>query len=183
MIDPATNEPGSRDILYLLDRLEEVLGAGSRLPFTSRTLIDDEECFAIIDQIRLGLPNEIRKARMVNSEREALLDEARARADQILRAADNDARDRVREHYITQQAEARAAEIIAQAQREGTQVRREADEYSYKVLLDLDQRLEGLLETVRNGLHMLERGKEMEDLLADSTDAAPERLSRSWDDA
>ena len=104
MMDASTNEPGSMDILYLLERLEEVLGSGFRPPFTTRTLIDDEECFAIIDQIRLSLPNEIRQARMVNSERDSLLDEARARADQIMKMAETEAQERVRDHYVTQQA-------------------------------------------------------------------------------
>jgi len=83
------------DILYLLERLEEVVGSGRRVPLTTRTLIDDEECFAIIDQIRLSLPNESRQARMVNAERDAMMDEARARADQILKMAEAEGDDQV----------------------------------------------------------------------------------------
>lgn len=157
MIDPSVSEAGSTDLLYLLERLEEVLGAGSHLPFTSRALVDDEECFAIIDQIRLSLPNEIRRARMLTSEREALLNEARAQADQMLRSADNDARERVKDHYIARQADAHAGEVIANAERESLQIRRDADDYAYRVLGDLDQRLDGLLNTVRNGMDSLER--------------------------
>lgn len=180
MTDPLGSEPGPADTIYLLlERLEEVLGSGSRLPLTRRALVDDEECLNIIDQIRLSLPNEIRRARMVNSEREALLDEARARADEILRAADGDARERVKDHYITREAEARAAEIMAQAGREAAQIRREVDEYSYKVLLDLDQQLEGLITTVRNGLEMLERGRQKGEAVEDKS-SGYERPPRSW---
>ena len=39
------------DILYLLDRLEEVLAAGSRLPFSSRTMIDEQECLDILEEV------------------------------------------------------------------------------------------------------------------------------------
>jgi vacuolar-type H+-ATPase subunit H len=178
MIDPSMNEAGSTDVLYLLERLEEVLGAGSHLPLTSRALIDDEECFAIIDQIRLSLPNEIRRARMVNSERDALLNEARAQADQMLRSADNDARERVKEHYIARQAESHAEEIMATAQREATQVRSEADEYSYRVLLDLDQRLEGLVTTVRNGIEALEQRRDAAS--SSPQESTAERSSGRW---
>src|SRR5689334_3791289 len=107
MIEGNNAEPGSMDILYLLERLEEILNAGSRLPFTSRALIDDEECFAIIDQIRLSLPNEIRQARKVNADREALLAETQGRAEQMLRAADAEANERAGDHQITIQAEMR----------------------------------------------------------------------------
>ena len=46
----------SLDILYLLDQLEEVLGAGSRVPLTSRTLVDEQEILDILDQIRVSHP-------------------------------------------------------------------------------------------------------------------------------
>ena len=156
MVEPSPREPESMDIMYLLERLEEVLGAGARLPFTSRALVDDEECFEIIDQIRLSLPSEIRQARKVNADRDAVIDQAQAYAEQIIRNAEEEARERVREHHIARQAEAERQEIIAQAERRASQIRREVDEYAYKVLLDLDTRLEGLVGTVRNGLRSLE---------------------------
>ncbi|MPZ15615.1 MAG: ATPase [Chloroflexi bacterium] len=160
MTELSSREPESMDILYLLDRLEEVLSAGSRMPFTSRTLVDDEECFAVIDQIRLSLPNEIRQARKLNADREVLLRESRARADQILKNAETQARDRAREHQIVRQAGAHAQEIIGQAERSAAQIRHEVDEYAYQVLLDLDRRLEGLESMVRDGLRELESNGE-----------------------
>jgi vacuolar-type H+-ATPase subunit H len=156
MVEPSPREPESMDIMYLLERLEEVLGAGTRLPLTSRALVDDEECFEIIDQIRLSLPNEIRQARKVNADRDAVIDQAHARAEQIIKSAETEAQERVRDHHIARQAEAQGDEIIAQAERRAAQVRREVDEYAYQVLLDLDKRLEGLVGTVRNGLRSLQ---------------------------
>jgi hypothetical protein len=156
MTERANQEPGSMDILYLLERLEEVLSAGSRLPFTNRTLVDDEECFAVIDQIRLSLPNEIRQARKLNADRAALLDEAEAQAEQMLRNAEAEARERSKEHHVALMAEARAQDLVARAQDEAVQIRREADDYAFRVLQGLDRQLENLLITVRNGLHSLQ---------------------------
>jgi vacuolar-type H+-ATPase subunit H len=162
MMDQGGHEPGSMDILYLLERLEEAL-AGPRIPLTNKTMIDDEECLAIIDQIRLSLPNEIRQARKVNSEREAVLSEAQARADQLLTAADNDARERARDHNIVRQAQTQADELLGQAQRQAAQIRQDADDYAYRVLLDLDRRLDGLASTVRGGLQALRPVAEADD--------------------
>src|SRR5438105_53264 len=156
MVEPTSREPESLDVMYLLERLEEVLGGGTRLPFMNRALVDDEECFEIIDQIRLTLPNEIRQARKVNADRDAVIHEAQVRADQILETAEAEARELVRDHHIAREAEARSDAIIAQAERRATQVKREVDEYAYQVLLDLDKRLEGLVGTVRSGLRSLE---------------------------
>jgi len=160
MIEPAPRESSPSDITFLLERLEELLGAGSGLPFTRRRLVDDEECLAIIEQIRLTLPQEIRQARRLNTEREALMDEAQARAAQMVRAAEVDAHERVQEHHVARRAEARGQEIIAQAERRAAQLRREVDEYAYNVLLDLEHRVEGLLTTIRAGLLDLDHRRE-----------------------
>ena len=159
MSEPNQNDGGPLDISYLLDRLEEVLSGGSRLPFTSRSLVDDDECFAIIDQIRLTIPEEIRHARRVNSERESIMADANAQADQIMRSAEAHANEITRDHPLTQQAHVRANEIVAQAERQAEQIRNEADEYAYRVLLDLDRRLEGVASVVRNGLQALQESR------------------------
>lgn len=156
MIDSAPYESGISDVMYLLERLEEVLSRGAGFPFTRKRLIDDEECLGIIEQIRLGLPHEIRQARRLNAEREALLDEAQARAAQIIRAAEADAEQRVQDHHVARRAETRGQEILTNADRRVQQMRREADEYAYSVLADLEQRLESLLSAVRGGLLDLE---------------------------
>ena len=152
MIEPAPRESSPSDITFLLERLEEVLGDGSGLPFPRRRLIDDEECLGIIEQIRLTLPQEIRQARRLNTERDAVLDEAQSRAGQILRAAETDAQERIQEHHIARRAEARAQEIVGQAERRVAQMRREADEYAYNVLVELEHRLEALVTGVRAGI-------------------------------
>ena len=79
------------DILYLLDQLEEVLGGGSRVPLTSRTLVDEQEVLDILDQIRVSIPEELTQARRVTQERDQVMAAAHAEADSILRDADANA--------------------------------------------------------------------------------------------
>src|SRR5436853_1800286 len=99
------------DILYLLDQLEEVLGAGSRLPLTSRTLVDEQEILDILDQIRVSIPDELKAARRLTQDREQVLADARAEADRILRDAEVMAAERVAEHSVARVAEQHAADI------------------------------------------------------------------------
>lgn len=160
MIDISSPEPESLDMLYLLERLEEVLADGKRVPGLNRTLVDEEECIAIIDQIRLSLPAELRQARKLTAERDTLLEQARARSDQIVRAAEEEARERAREHVISRQAETRAEEVVARAERQADQIRGEADDYACRVLMDLEHRLEGLMSPVRSGIHSLQADRE-----------------------
>src|SRR5919202_6217340 len=114
------------DIPYLLDQLEEVLGGGSRLPLTSRTLVDEQEILDILDQIRVAIPEEIKAARRLTQERDQMLSDAHAEAQRILAGAEAEAADRVAEHVLVRTAEARAAEIEDRARQQAEQVRREA---------------------------------------------------------
>src|SRR5919202_5364976 len=88
------------DIPYLLDQLEEVLGGGSRLPLTSRTLVDEQEILDILDQIRVAIPEEIKAARRLTQERDQIIADAHAEAERTLREADAQAAERVGEHHL-----------------------------------------------------------------------------------
>ena len=144
------------DILYLLDQLEEVLGAGSRLPLTSRTLVDEQEILDILDQIRVSIPDEIKAARRVTQEREQVLADARAEAERILRQAESQAADQLSEHALVRTAELRAADIEDRALRQAEDVRRDADAYAYRVLEKLHEHINQVGQTVDRGLQELD---------------------------
>ena len=144
------------DILYLLDQLEEVLGAGSRVPLTSRTLVDEQEILDIVDQIRVSVPEEIKAARRLSDERDQVIADAHAEADRILRDADSQAAERVGEHHLVRSAEMRAADIEDRALRQAADIRREADAYAHRVLQKLREQIGQLGTTVDRGITELE---------------------------
>jgi vacuolar-type H+-ATPase subunit H len=144
------------DVLYLLDQLEEVLGAGSRVPLTSRTLVDEPEILDIIDQIRLSIPEEIKAAKRLTEERDQVIADARAEADRILREADAQVAERLGEHHLVRSAESRAADIQDRAIEQAAQIRREADAYAHRVLLKLREQVSQIEGTVDRGIAELE---------------------------
>jgi cell division septum initiation protein DivIVA len=152
------------DILYLLDQLEEVLGGGSRLPLTSRTLVDEQEILDILDQIRVSIPDELKAARRLTQERDQILADARAEADRILRDADVQAAERIAEHGLVHAAESRAADIEDRAMRQAEDVRREADAYAYRVLQKLRDQVGQVAQTVDRGMSELESRHRHEEL-------------------
>jgi hypothetical protein len=146
----------SLDILYLLDQLEEVLGAGSRVPLTSRTLVDEQEILDILDQIRVSVPEEVKAARRLTAQRDQVIADAHAEGDRILRDADTRAAERVDEHQLVRSAESRAADIEDRALRQAADVRREADAYAYRVLQKLREQIGQVAGTVDRGMVELE---------------------------
>jgi type IV secretory pathway VirJ component len=146
------------DIDYLLERLEEALTSGSRVPFTRRTLVDEEECLVILEQIREAVPEEIQRARRINQERERVMADAAERAQHVLEQAANEADARLGEHAAVRAAEARAAQIREEAVQAAEEIRREADAYAYQVMERLERNVTTVLTTVQRGMRELERG-------------------------
>jgi cell division septum initiation protein DivIVA len=153
---PPDDNVDAVDILYLLDQLEEVLGGGSHLPLTSRTLVDEQEVLDIIDQIRVSIPDEIKAARRVTQERDQILADANAEADRLVRQADEHIAARVSEHHLVRSAETRAAEIEERALEVAERIRRETDAYAYRVMQRLHEQVTQLGQSVERGMHELE---------------------------
>ncbi|MCA1647079.1 MAG: ATPase [Chloroflexi bacterium] len=144
------------DILYLLDQLEEVLGGGSRLPLTSRTLVDEQEILDILDQIRVSVPDELKAARRLTQDRDQVIADARAEAERIISDAEAQVAERVAEHNVARIAEQRAADIHERAFQQAEDVRREADAYAYQVLHKLRDQIAQVAQTVDRGLSELD---------------------------
>ena len=143
------------EIQLLLDRLEAMLVAGRQLPFTSGVVVDRDQFFDVINQMRISIPEEVKKARRMQQERERLIAQANEEAERIIGLAREQAADLVHEHEVLKQAEQQAQQVLAQVQDEAQEVRAGADDYALVVLQQLEQRLLQQLGTVRNGISTL----------------------------
>ncbi|MDQ4044802.1 MAG: ATPase, partial [Chloroflexota bacterium] len=83
-IDRPANQDGAVDMLYLVDRLEELVSLGKRVPFSTRVMVEEEEFLALVDQLRVAVPNEIKQAQRVIKERERIIGEAQDEAAEIV---------------------------------------------------------------------------------------------------
>ena len=61
------------DILHLVDRLEELFNESSSIPMTHKVMVDEERMLDLIDQMRLAIPEEIKKAQQIINQKNALL--------------------------------------------------------------------------------------------------------------
>jgi len=144
------------EIQLLIDRLEALLVESRQFLFSSSVLIDRERCFDIINQMRVSIPEEIKKAKRVQQERERVIAQANEEAERIIELARDQASKMVTNHEITAQAENRVDSVIERARREAEGVRRGADEYAVSVLKELEGRLGEYLTTVQNGIQTLD---------------------------
>lgn len=144
------------DIQNLVDRLEQVLNGSSRIPLTANLVVNEDKIFAIVDQMRVTVPEEIKRAGRIEGEKERILAQAHEEADRIRALAKQEASELVNREVITHAAQQRADHILNQARREEIAIRQEADAYVIDVLANLEEDLLRSLAVVRNGLHKLQ---------------------------
>ena len=147
------------DILYLIDELESRLTEGRRIPLTSRVIIDEEECFDIINEMRSRIPEEVRQAKRTERERERIIAQAHEEAERIVALAREQAKEVLGEQEIVKEAGARVTTIIERAQHEADKIKTDADDYVIAVLSHLESQLGGLLATVQNGIRVMQESE------------------------
>jgi len=148
------------DILHLIDQLEALLNEGSHPPLLGkRVLIDEQRTWEVIDQMRVSIPDEVKKAKRINQERDRIIAQANEEAARIVELGRDEAQQLASETEIARQAQARAQTIVERAQREADALKADADDYTIQVLSKLEEDLAKVLGIVRNGLLKLNTEK------------------------
>ncbi|UCE00188.1 MAG: hypothetical protein JSV42_05560 [Chloroflexota bacterium] len=140
------------DILHLIDRLEELFNESRAIPFTHNVVVDEEKMLDLIDQMRVAIPEEMKKAQQVMTQRDRILAQAQEEANRTLTLAREKGEQLLERDSIVQNAqsfaEQRAMDIITEADHS----RVEADQYVIETLTHLELELERYLNQVRNGI-------------------------------
>jgi len=165
------------DLLYLIDRLEEQVAGAQRMPLGNRAVVDRRALLDTIDQLRVAVPNEVREAREIVAEMDAIRRNTEEEARLMLARAEEQAASLVDDHKVTRAARERAAEIVAEGEtraeerseganaemadriEESRAVARQqmaaADEYARRLLTKLDHQLQSFQRSVQSGLDQL----------------------------
>ncbi len=162
------------DILHLVDRLEELFNESRPIPLTHNVIVDEDRVLEIIDQMRISIPEEVKKAQQIIAQRDRVLAQAQEEANRTIALAKQKAEELVSRDAIVEAAQARAEQILAQARAEAEAIRRDADEYVIESLATLEAELTRLLNQARNGIAKLtaerERSLRAEELDAESVE-------------
>ncbi len=151
------------DVIYLVDRLEALLGKGWRVPMTSKTMIDEDEFLDIVDQMRIAFPEEIKQAKKIVQDRDRIMAQAQEEAARVVDLAKEDAARLTNEHSIVKAAQQQAAQINQQANASAATTRQGADDYAAQVLKELQARFDQMAQQVAalqtqvyNGLNVIQ---------------------------
>ena len=146
------------DILHLVDRLEELVNGARQWPLTNNIMIDQDRLIDLIDQMRVSIPDEVKKAQKTLADRDKILAQAKEEAERTLMLAREERDKMLLRENVALAAQNKAAEIIEQGKREAEMIRADADDYVIESLGELEAQAERLLQQARNGITHL-RGK------------------------
>ena len=144
------------DILQLIDRLEEIFNDAKAVPFTHNVIVDEDRMLELIDQMRIAIPEEVKKAQQVVSQRDRVMAQAQEEANRTLTLAREKAEQLAQKDVVMQEAQRRADQIISQARAEADATRADADNYVIDTLMQLQDQLAKLSNQVSNGVRTVQ---------------------------
>lgn len=142
-------EPGE-EIEALVDELEQIV-SDARSPFGGggqRKVVDAQEIFDILDEIRRVFPQEFFDARRILREEGEMLDRAQKQADAIINDAQQQAMVIAGDQEVVRLAQQQSESIRDAAQQYERDTRYNAEEYADTVLAHLEENLRSLTGTV-----------------------------------
>lgn len=144
------------DILQLIDRLEELFNDAKALPFTHNVVVDEDKMLELIDQMRIAIPEEVKKAQQVMAQRDRVMAQAQEEANRTLQIAREKADQMLQKDMIMQEAQRRADQIVSQGRAEAEAARADADNYVVDTLMQLQEQIAKISNQVSNGIRMVQ---------------------------
>jgi cell division septum initiation protein DivIVA len=110
----------------------------------------------IIDQMRISIPEEIKKAQQIISQKDRILAQAQEEANRTVSIAREKSERMVEKSDTYQSAQSKSDDIPRQAQLDAEQAQHDADRYVAETLLGLERELKRVLTQVENGINAVQ---------------------------
>ncbi|MBE3561485.1 MAG: hypothetical protein IMW89_20025 [Ktedonobacteraceae bacterium] len=144
------------DILYLIDRLENLIASSRRMPLVNQIMVRESDILAVVDQMRTSIPEEIKQARRIIQEKERILAQAQAEATQLLARAREETERAMRREGLLRAAEERSQEILREAAQRGQETIQQAQDHADQLKADADAYVTDTLRALREHLLSIE---------------------------
>lgn len=134
----------------LINAMEDMVENSWTLPLSGgKSVVDAQGILEFIEDMRIALPEEIKRSRQIMAQKDDIIARARNEAESIIEAANAQAQKMISSQEIYRQAQQKAHEIVGSAQASAKEMRVSAIRYC-------DGILEQSEDTVRNSLTALQ---------------------------
>ena len=128
----------------LLEDLEVLIESSSRIPMTTKRMVEEDEIMRIIDSIQESLPLELEESRRIVADKDKVLADAQRQAETLI--------DQAKDYIAKLTAE---SELVKQAQEQANQI--SSIQYAGDVLKYVENNLEKTLESLRQNRESLKQ--------------------------
>ncbi|MBE6843986.1 MAG: vacuolar-type H+-ATPase subunit H [Oscillospiraceae bacterium] len=144
----------------ILEQMEDLLEKSASVPFASnKVIIDGERLKELIDDIRLNIPQEIKRAKLIDFDCERIIKEAEQKAEQIVQRAEDRAKTLVANDTIIKEAKQKAMELLTQAQARSKEIKNATSHYVDNMLHDAELYFTRGLQDVKRTTQEINRVK------------------------
>ena len=113
----------SSRIEQLIDEIEEYIDSCKYQPLSNtKIIVNKEEIDELLRELRMKTPDEIKRYQKIISNKEAILNDARAKAEALINEATIHTNELINEHEIMQQAYAQANEVVTMATHQAQEI-------------------------------------------------------------
>jgi hypothetical protein len=151
------------DAETLLRHAIDVVASAKAMPLSSSVLVSRDEFLALLDDALAALPEELKRARWVLTDLDAMTEQRRREADALLDEVRAEAARLVSRTEIARQARAHAERVVADAEEKGRAILHEAEDFCDQRLAQMEIVLDRLQKTVASGRARLRPRLEAED--------------------
>lgn len=150
----------SSKIEQQIDQIEDYIDSCKYQAFSKTNIIvDKEELDGLLEELRAKTPEEIKHYQRIINNKEAILDDARKKADEMINEATEHTNELVNEHEIMQQAYQQANEVVRLATQQAQEILdkavTEANAYRMSASQYMDDMLGQLEENTTQSLDSL----------------------------
>ena len=131
-------------VLELLEEIEDIVDEAPGLPLTGKIMVDAEEIFQIVRELRLALPDDVQQAKWIRDERDRILAEAKEEYERIIKEAKKQADYLVETDDITLRATKLAEQIKQDAEIHSKVLKMRTYDYVDKMLFDMQGKMDEL---------------------------------------
>lgn len=145
------------NIEEILEDMDDTLDRAHPIPFVShKVIVDADRLRELINDIRLNIPAEIKRAKLIDFDCDRIISDAKAKAEQIVQDAETRAKEMCSQDAIQIAARQRGVDMLARAKVASNEIRAGAADYVDSLLAEAEEALQSSLINVKNAKNKID---------------------------
>ena len=137
-------------IEQIINEIEEYIDSCKYQPLSnSKIVVNKEEMEELLVELRMRVPDEIKKYQKIIGQQDAILEDARTQAQNMINDAQSQIDDLVSDHEVMQRAYQRANEVVEEARQQGDAIVAAAVDDAANIRQGAMQYADGLLANIQ----------------------------------